>query len=192
MPTSLAAQRRAERGLPNTLVDPALSEKRRKATAQRADRKKSEIHQQNARIPKGGKPHHLAEYNNKVAVASKVKRDVDVKRAFVRLTIVEAAQDAAGYLIRLVRGEGDCAKAPHAVRRLAAVDLLTIGGVAATNAADDSKDLADMTVQELQAHLQSLDTAIEGESKDVTQDDAAPHSPEITEKVEKAQRQAFE
>lgn len=66
--------------------------------------------------------------------------------------IHDALPHAAKYLVRLVKGDGDCATAPHSVRRQAAVDLLTLGRIGEGSAAA-GKELSEMTADELQSFI---------------------------------------
>ena len=96
-------------------------------------------------------------------------------RVGVRLMAAELAAEAVQYLARLVRADGDCANAPHAVRRLAALDLLSIAQVAGQGAPEDTSDkpINQLSINELEAMIRVRRGQVEAIDAAMAEADAA-------------------
>lgn len=109
--------------------------------------------------------YRLARYVPGVVSELGTRRKSVIRQQLARASAVEtislATPDAAHYLHRLVKGEYTDGEqpAPHAVRRQAAVDLLTLGRIEQQHQ-EDARDLQEMTPQEIQAQLAQIDAEI--------------------------------
>lgn len=88
------------------------------------------------------------------AYAAKAANHQAAVVSMIRGKAEEIAPDAIEYLGRLVRGEGDCERAPHAVRVQAAAKVIELVGFdAASENRKDGKSLNEMGLEELSAFI---------------------------------------
>jgi hypothetical protein len=153
--TSAASLRRKARGFEKQ-IDPILSAKRKAAAAARWARQRGQDPAVIERARKGGqaaaapKINRGAEAMHVAAFVQNLHVRLGATRLQCHAKAVEAAPEALGFLVALVRGTGDCEAAPHAVRRLAALDVLKLAGVAVeTRPDDDVRPLNEFSAEEL-------------------------------------------
>ena len=152
--TSAASLKRKALGLepPKDKIKQAAG---RKGAAARLGRDPQRVEAGNAR-PVAASKVVVAKVNKEYSQLQAVLADKQgLARVGVRLMAAEVAVEAVQYLARLVRADGDCANAPHAVRRLAALDLLSIAQVAGQGAPDDSSDkpINQLSISELESMI---------------------------------------
>lgn len=179
--TSAATLRRRARGQDSKPVDPALSAKRKAAAAARWAREKGKDPARVEAARKGGlaatapKLNRGAETVHAKAWLQNLSTRMGLARAQVHAKAVDGAGEAVDYLMRLVRGVGDAEGAPHAVRRLAALDVIELAGVRTPTGKDmDSKTLSEYTLEELQEFVTGAEQElsaiqIEGEAHHVAE-----------------------
>lgn len=181
--TSAATLRRKARGQDSKPVDPALSAKRKAAAAARWSKQKGPEYAKQQRLAQAGQIGGLkasapqirpnTEVLHQQAFIAHLHEKARTCKALIAQKMSEGAVDAADYLLRLVRAEGDCVDAPHPVRRLAAIDILELAGIkkagAAAGVPDPSRPIAEWSVAELE---QVVDVLRQGQERVVV--DAAP------------------
>jgi hypothetical protein len=163
--TSAATLRRKARGIERP-VDPVLSEKRAAAVRRRWAKEKGKDPEVVERARAGGIAATAPVLNRGAEVVSaqawmqRLYQQSELARARVHAKSTAGAEEAVDYLLRLVRAQGDCVDAPHQVRRLAALDILSIArvhGAGVTVGTDpDGRALNELSTEELHAILGQL------------------------------------
>lgn len=125
--------------------------------------------------PKGGAKVLPAVSKSLLTLQAKLADKQGLARVGVRLMAAELAAEAVQYLARLVRADGDCANAPHAVRRLAALDLLSIAQVSGQGAPEDTSDkpINQLSINELEAMIRVRRGQVEAIDAAMAEADAA-------------------
>lgn len=109
------------------------------------------------------------------ALQARLSDNQSIARFTCRNVAAESAIEAVRYLVRLVRADGDCATAPHAVRRLAALDLLSIAQVSGQGAPEDTSDkpINQLSINELEAMIRVRRGQVEAIDAAMAEADAA-------------------